>query len=149
MPAGEVVDRDALERLYGLAAHPIAGRVGTLRERRLGHAVEVEPRRADTLEPAILDDVAADAAVATERSVDVGVRRALPRPERAARAIPREPVERQVARVDRPDERLVRDGGLRAVRREPRERRVLAHVPEHVRPLAAIRRCRRAHLGTS
>ena len=61
------------------------------------------------------------------------------RPERAARTVARKPVHRQVPRVDRPYARLVALGGRADVRLEALDRRVLAHVPERMRPLADIR----------
>ena len=78
-----------------------------------------------------------------EESLGVLRRRLRVGPERPARAVAREPVERQVAGVDRPDERLALRRGGADVRLEAGDRGVLADVPERVRALVRVRRSRR------
>src|SRR5262249_61462785 len=97
-------------------------------------------RSRECAEPGRLDGVYAAGALAFEEAPDVGVRRPGVRPEGAARALAREPVEREVAGVDRPDEALVLGVALAVVRLEPRDPGVLADVPERMRPLARVRR---------
>ena len=64
-------------------------------------------RAARTLrQPRAFDRVHAARAVAAEKALDVVLARRLDRPERAARALAREPVRGHVLVVDRPDERL-------------------------------------------
>ena len=92
-----------------------------------------------------LDDVDAPRTIAAQECIDIGGGRSRDCPEGRARAIAREPVEREVACVDRPDELLVEWRGRCAMRIESSNRVVLAHVPERGRPLAVVRRSRFRH----
>ncbi|HYO45816.1 MAG TPA: hypothetical protein VEY33_03925, partial [Gemmatimonadota bacterium] len=94
MPAHEVVDRHELQRFDGLAAYPVARDLGILIERVRWEAIEVQPGLADALEPRFLDDVDAEIAVTFEEPSCVSVGRSRPCPERAPRAVAREPEER-------------------------------------------------------
>ena len=127
------------------AADPVAADLGVWVERRFGQAVG-ERRRSCACAPA-----------RPPRSRARGWRRRGPRrvvgsvvacrPERSARAVAREPVEGQVARVDGPDERLVELGRGADVGHEALDRGVLADVPESVRALVGVGRRRVAHAG--
>jgi len=142
MPRLEIADLDDLERLDGLPADPKP--VPLVLERLFGEAVGNDPGAAQAFEPGGLDDMNARRPV-EERGVLC--RSPRPSPEARARAIPREPVERQVSCVYRPDERLVAVRGGGDVWLEPGDRRILAHVPERVQPLVRIGRSRLAHGG--
>ena len=140
MPADQVVDPDELERVDRGAAHPVPQRLAILHEWLRRQTVQVEPRVADSLEPAFFDHMNAQLAPPVEESREVSIGSARACPKGAPRAVAGEPVERQVPRVDGPHERLVRERGPRAMWREPSDRRVLADMPESVRPLAEVRR---------
>jgi len=90
--ADEIADRHAVDGVHRVAAGPVPSRIG-LHERLLGHAVQLERRRRDPVEPALLDHVDARGAIAIQQLRDIGPRRVRPSPERAARALAREPVE--------------------------------------------------------
>src|SRR2546428_8933871 len=88
-------------------------------------------------------------AIAGEETHDVVVARAVVRPEGPARAVAWEPVERQVTRVDRPDERLVRVV-LRAQGRLPtRGPRFFAFLPKTRRGPAPRTRAPDSHPTTT
>src|SRR5439155_17805228 len=94
-------------------------------------------RATNPVEPHGLHDMHAPRAISGEEAVDVVVARLVDRPERRARAVTREPVEREVARVDRPDAPVAR--------LEASNRRFLAHMPQRVFAFASI--WRSAHAG--
>src|SRR4029079_7011198 len=82
-------------------------------------------------EPVRLDDVDRACAVAAEETLHVALGAYGLGPERRARAVAREPVEREQPRRDRPD--------LAVARLEAANRVVLADVPQRVLPFARIR----------
>src|SRR4051794_17970422 len=99
-------------------------------ERLRRHAIRVDVRAAHRLDPAGLDHGDAAPTVPVEPAVDVLLRRVLLRVEAGTRAVPREPVEPPVPRIDGPDKRLVERMQLVVMRVEDLDGRVLAHVPE-------------------
>ena len=107
-------------------------------------AVARHARVVQAFEPATFDHVDRPPASAPEEPFRVRIGRAWPRPKGASRAIARVPEKRKVPRVDRPDQKLVGRRRLCPMRREARDRGVLADMPERMRSLAAIRRRRRA-----
>src|SRR5438034_1669020 len=140
MPADQVIDLDELQRIDRGAAHPVPQGLTILRERLHRQTVQIEPRAPDSLEPAFLYHMNAQLAPPVEELREMSIGGARARPKGASRAVAREPVEREVPRIDGPHERLVRERGPRAMWREPSDRRVLADMPESVRPLAEVRR---------
>src|SRR5438477_941855 len=136
--ADQVIDRDPLQRIDDGAAHPVPRGLRILGERLRRKAVEVEPRLGDPVEPAVLDDVNPRLRPAVKEPRDMFRGGPRPSPERAAWALTREPVEGHVPRIDRPDEKLITGRSLCPMRREPRDGRVFAHVPESRRTLARI-----------
>src|SRR5207302_10491315 len=149
VPTDKVVDRELLERIDYGATHPVPRGLGILREGLRRKAIEVEPCFPDAVEPTLLDDVDPPRAPTAKEPCDVSLSRPRSSPERAPRAITREPVEGQMPSVDRPDERLVGGRGPRAMRGKPRERRILAHMPERMRTFARIRWRRSSHYRNS
>src|SRR5262249_11401705 len=98
----------------------------------LGHAVGEDASRSHRLEPVRLDDVYAVVSVSAEKALDILMRGGGLGPERRARAVAREPVQREQPRGDRPDPTVAR--------LEATNRIVLAHVPERVLPFPGVRR---------
>ena len=142
----QVAELHQLCRRDGLSAQPVAADLWMGRECFLRQAVRNHPCGADALEPAALGDVHPARAC---QELGVRRRRLRRRPERAARTLAREPVEREMARVDGPDAWLRALGGRADVRLEPSDRGVLADVPERVRAFTPVRRSRLAHAGDS
>src|SRR5439155_940784 len=103
VPTDQVVDREPLERIDYGTTHPIPRGLGILREGLSLKAIDVEPCFPDAVEPPLLDDMDPPLAPTTKEPCDVSLSRPRSSPERAPRAITREPVEGQMPSVDRPD----------------------------------------------
>ena len=105
----QVSELDDLGRQDGLATQPVPPDLVVVRKRVLGEPVRVDARRPQAADPLRFDDV--DAARGTQEAGLVR-RRLRRRPERSARALAREPEQRQVTRVSTAQ---TRGSGLLAV----------------------------------
>ena len=139
----EVAERLHLDRLDRRPRNPVAADLRVRLEGGLRQPVGEHRGRAHPFEPALLDRVHPRRA-AEEPCCVGGVGRAVG-PERPARALAREPVERADGACRSPTRAARLLGRLAHMRLEPLDRGVLADVPERVRTLVRVGRSRVTH----